>query len=149
MSVPIDDGRCFACGPDNPIGLRLRFEARGEGVGATVTLSDEFQGWQGIAHGGIAMALVDEAMAHAAGRAGHRGVTASVSMRFRNPVPLGEPLELSGRVVWQRRNVLGLEASVSDASGNILIEGSGKFVSQGAISAANDRRNPQPVQDHG
>lgn len=149
MSVPIDDGRCFACGPDNPIGLHLRFEERGDGVGATITLASQFQGWQGIAHGGIAMALLDEAMAHAAGQAGHRGVTASVSMRFRNAVPLGEPLELSGRVVWRRRNVLGLEATVCDASGNILIEGEGKFVSQGAISAATDRRNPQPVQDHG
>ena len=38
---------------------------------------------------------------------------------------------------------------VRDASGAVLIEGEGKFVSQGAIGAANDRRNPQPVQDHG
>lgn len=149
MSVPVDDGRCFACGPDNPIGLRLCFEPHDDGVVATVTLAPEFQGWAGIAHGGIAMALLDEAMAHAAGHAGHRGVTASVSMRFRNPVPLGEPLTLFGRVTWERRNVLGLEAEARNADGVVLIEGEGKFVSQGAISAANDRRNPQPVQDHG
>ena len=148
MSVPIDDGRCFACGPDNPIGLRLRFEPDGEGVHATITLAPEFQGWQDIAHGGIAMALLDEAMAHAAGHAGHRGMTASVNVRFRKAVPIGEKLNLFGKVVWQRRNVLGLEAHISDASGNVLLEGEGKFVSQGDISAVEDFRN-KPQIDHG
>ena len=149
MSVPIDDGRCFACGPDNPIGLRLRFEPENDGVHATITLAADFQGWQGIAHGGIAMALVDEAMAHAAGHAGHRGVTASVNVRFRKPVPLGEKLDVFGKVVWQRRNVLGLEAQLCDASGNVLLEGEGKFVSQGDIRAVNDFRNREPQIDHG
>ena len=147
MSVPIDDGRCFACGPDNPIGLHLHFEPDGEGVRATITLASEFQGWQDIAHGGIGMALLDEGMAHAAGQAGYRGVTASMNVRFRKPVPIGEPLDVFGKVVWQRRNVLGLEAHISDASGTVLLEGEGKFVSQGDVSAVYDRRNPQI--DHG
>lgn len=147
--MPVDDGRCFACGPDNAIGLRLRFEAMDDGVRARVTLAPEFQGWQGIAHGGIAMSLIDEAMAHAAGQAGHRGVTASVRVRFRKAVPLEEPLELIGRVVWSRHKVLGLEATLRDSAGTLLVEGEGKFVSQGPIDAVRDRRNPQPVEDHG
>ena len=61
------------------------------------------------------MALLDEAMAHAAGFAGHRGVTATVNVRFRKPVPLEQPIEVRGRVTWQRRNVLGVEASILDA----------------------------------
>ncbi len=142
MSLPVDDGRCFACGPENPIGLHIRFEPDGEGVRADVRLAPEFQGWSGIAHGGIAMSLLDEAMAHAAGYAGHRGVTASVQVRFRKPVPVGEPLDVRGRVVWQRRNVLGVEASVYDASGTLLLDGEGKFVSMGPLDAVNDRRNP-------
>ena len=143
MSVPVDDGRCFACGPENPIGLRLHFEPGEDGVRAHVTLAPEFQGWRGIAHGGIAMSLLDEAMAHAAGFAGHRGVTASINVRFRKPVPLEEPLDVWGRVVWQRRNVLGVEASVRDASGTLLLDGEGKFVSMGPVDAVADRRNPK------
>ncbi len=142
MSVPIDDGNCFACGPENPIGLRLRFEPADTGVRARVTLAPEFQGWKNIAHGGIAMSLLDEAMAHAAGHAGHRGVTAKMNVRFRKPVPLGEPLELEGKVAWQRRNVLGLEAVLRNAGGVTLAQAEGQFVSMGAIDAANDRRNP-------
>ena len=140
--MPFDDGNCFACGPDNPIGLRLHFEPRDDGVLAHVTLAKEFQGWRDIAHGGIAMSLLDEAMAHAAGHAGHRGVTASVNVRFRKPVPLGQDLEVRGRVAWQRRNVLGVEAFVRDASGTMLVQAEGHFVSMGPLDAANDRRNP-------
>jgi uncharacterized protein (TIGR00369 family) len=141
--MPIDDGRCFACGPENEIGLRLHFEKTGDdAVFARTTLRPEFQGWQGIAHGGIALALIDEAMAHAAGAAGYRGVTASMNARFRKPVPLGVTLEIEGRVKWMRRNVLELEARVTDPSGTVLVEGEGRFVSQGRIEDISDRRNP-------
>lgn len=143
--VPFDDGNCFACGPDNARGMHLRFEraaAGEEGVRAGVTLAPHYQGWRGIAHGGIVMALLDEAMAHAAGYAGHRGVTASVNVRFRRPVPLERPLEVRGRVAWQRRNVLGVEATISDAAGTVLVQSEGHVVSRGALDAAADRRNP-------
>ena len=139
--VPIDDGNCFACGPSNPIGIHLHFDrnADGEGVLARLELAPVYQGWRGIAHGGIVMALLDEAMAYAAGFAGHRGVTAQVSVRFRKPVPLEQPIEVRGRVTWQRRNVLGVEASILDGAGNLLARAEGSFVSRGRLDAADDR----------
>jgi uncharacterized protein (TIGR00369 family) len=138
--VPFDDGNCFACGPANPIGMHVHFDRDDDGsVSAHVTLASHYQGWRGIAHGGIVMALLDEAMAHAAGFAGHRGVTATVDVRFRKPVPLEQPIEARGRVVWQRRNVLGVEASVLDAAGNVLAHAAGRFVSLGSLAAADDR----------
>jgi uncharacterized protein (TIGR00369 family) len=140
VSVPIDDGYCFACGPENPIGLHVHFEPAADGVRAQLTLAPEFQGWKSVAHGGIVMALLDEGMAHAAGYAGHRGMTASANVRFRKPVPVGEPLTVTGKVTWQRRNVLGLEAAIRDASGTTLAEGEGKFVSMGAVDAVDDYR---------
>lgn len=142
--VPFDDGNCFACGPANPIGMHVRFDRAGdsEGVVARVELASVYQGWRGIAHGGIVMALLDEAMAHAAGFAGHRGVTASVSVRFRKPVPLEAPIEVRGRVTWQRRRVIGVEATIFDANGDMLARAEGSFVSRGTLDAADDRRNP-------
>ena len=120
----------------------MRFERQGDGVVAHLQLRPEFQGWKGIAHGGIAIALLDEAMAHAAGAAGHRGMTASLDARFRKPVPLDEPLVVFGRVTGQRRNVLSLEGRVSDAAGHTLVEGTARFVSRGALEEVDDRRNP-------
>ena len=141
-TLPIDDGRCFACGPDNPIGIHLQFERAGEqSVRAHVQLAPEFAGWQGIAHGGIAMALLDEGMAHAAGAAGFRGMTGSLSARFRKPVLIGVPLVLEGEVRWIRRNVLGLWARVAGADGKTLVEGEGHFVVQGRIEDVADRRS--------
>jgi acyl-CoA hydrolase len=107
-----------------------------------VKLAPEYQGWRGIAHGGIVMALLDEAMAHAAGFAGHRGVTASVSVRFRKPVPLEVPIEVRGSVTWRRRNVLGVQAGIFAADGGMLAHAEGSFVSRGRLDAADDRRNP-------
>jgi len=138
--VPFDDGNCFACGPSNPIGMHVHFDRdpAGEGVLAHLELAAIYQGWRGIAHGGIVMALLDEAMAHAAGFAGHRGVTANVNVRFRKPVPLERPIVVRGRVTWQRRNVLGVEASVLDAEGNVLAHAEGSFVSRGRLEAVDD-----------
>ncbi|HEX3671760.1 MAG TPA: PaaI family thioesterase [Candidatus Cybelea sp.] len=142
--VPFDDGNCFACGPDNAIGMHLHFDRAldGEGVVARTELASVYQGWRGIAHGGIVMALLDEAMAHAAGFAGHRGVTASVSVRFKKPVPLEAPIVVRGRVTWQRRRVVGVEATILDSGGDVLARAEGSFVSRGTLDAADDRRNP-------
>jgi acyl-coenzyme A thioesterase PaaI-like protein len=141
-SVPIDDGNCFACGPENPIGLHLEFEPDGEGVIAHANLAQQFQGWRDIAHGGIVICLLDEAMAHAAAAAGHRGVTASMDVRFRNPVPLGSGVVVRGRVLWTRRTVLGVDAEIRDANGGMLAHAEGHFVSKGPLDAVSDRRNP-------
>ena len=122
--------------------MHLHFEADGEGVLCRATLDAKYQGWRGVVHGGIAMALIDEAMAHAAGFAGHRGVTASVNVRFRKPVPVGEPILVRGHVTWHRRNVLGVEAQVLNEAGTVLVQGEGSFVSRGTLDAAADRRNP-------
>lgn len=146
-SIPIDDGNCFACGPENPNGLHLQFKAdsQSDGVCASVVLAPQFQGWSGIAHGGVSIALLDEAMAHAAGAAGHRGMTASMNVRFRKPVPLGEKLDVRGRVAWLRRNVLGLEARVLAPDGTLLVQADGHFVSMGPLEAVDDRRNPRSL----
>jgi len=132
--APVDDGNCFACGPHNADGLHLAFERNPDGsVHATITLDAKFQGWRGIAHGGIVMMLLDEAMAHASGNAGERGMTASMAVRFRKPVPLGVPLTLDGFVRWRRGRVLGLEGRVSGPGGVLLATSEGNFVSAGAM----------------
>jgi uncharacterized protein (TIGR00369 family) len=134
-AVPVDDGRCFACGPYSADGLHLDFVSAGEGtVRAQITLPPRFQGWRGTAHGGIVMTLLDEAMAHACGQIGERGMTASMQLRFRAAVPLGEPLVVTGTVKWRRRAVIALDATVADANGSVLATAEGSFVSAGPLA---------------
>ena len=113
--------------------MHLQFRVEGDGAVAETTLADHFQGWRGVAHGGIVMALIDEAMAYAASAVGWKGVTAECSTRFRRPVPLGSPLVIRGKVAWQRRNVVGVEAEILDADGVVLATGEGKFVGKGRV----------------
>lgn len=130
--MPVDDGRCFACGAENPIGLRLRFaQTRKGSVEAPVFLNADFQGWKGVAHGGITMALLDEAMAHAALSAGFSAVTASMATRFRNAVPLAQALTLTGSVAWIRRHLVSLRAQLHDGNQLLLAEAQGSFVVKG------------------
>ncbi len=136
---PLDDGHCFVCGPHNPIGLHLRFDRDHErgaeyAVKCKLTLASIYQGWHGIAHGGIVMALLDEAMAYAIGEAGFLGMTAGLSVRFRRPVPIDRPIVVRGVVVFHRRGVFGLEGSIEDEHSATLAFGEGKFVSRGALA---------------
>jgi acyl-coenzyme A thioesterase PaaI-like protein len=133
-ALPVDDGRCFVCGPYNAEGLHLHFgpSERG-GVRAEITLPPRFQGWRGTAHGGVVAMLLDEAMAYACLAQGERGMTASMQLRFRSAVPLGEPLVVTGAVKWKRRNVLALEAAVAGRNGAVLASAEGSFVSRGPL----------------
>jgi uncharacterized protein (TIGR00369 family) len=131
---PVDDGACFACGAGNPRGLHLEFEPVGDdGARAVIELDAALQGYRGIAHGGIVMMLLDEVMAHAAGNAGDKVMTAAVAVRFRGPVPLGVPITLAGRVVSRRGKVLKIEGAVRDGAGTLLAAADGSFVRLGPV----------------
>ena len=135
VEIPVDDGRCFACGPHNPDGLHLTFEPDGpDGARSRVTLPPRLQGYRGIAQGGVVMMLLDEIMAHAARFAGERAMTAALQTRFRKPVPIGLELVLRAHVTSRRRNVLYLEATVESPDGVIFATAEGTFVSTGRLS---------------
>jgi uncharacterized protein (TIGR00369 family) len=134
LETPVDDGKCIGCGPDAVVGLKMRFDVNPDkSVESRVSVSDRFQGWRDVVHGGVVALLLDEAMAYAAGAHGVLGVTGDLKMRFRKPVPVGAPLVVRSHVVWQRRGVLGIVASVNDDAGVLLASGEGSFVKRGDV----------------
>jgi uncharacterized protein (TIGR00369 family) len=134
LAAPVDDGRCIGCGKDAPHGLRMVFDVDADGsVESRVTVGASFQGWRDVVHGGVVALLLDEAMAYAAGAAGVIGVTADLKMRFRKPVPVGAELIVRANVLWRRRAVLGIAASVHAADGTLLASGEGGFVKRGDV----------------
>jgi acyl-coenzyme A thioesterase PaaI-like protein len=100
------DNYCFACGCENPIGLRLRFEPIQEGVRAYYTPTREFQGYSNMLHGGIITTLMDEAMAHAVIAKGYLAVTARLEVKFKKPVAMAAPLCLRGRVLLEKGKLI-------------------------------------------
>jgi acyl-coenzyme A thioesterase PaaI-like protein len=95
----------------------------------TLTLDRDFQGWDGIAHGGIIATILDEVMAWSLAATDDWGVTARMSIAFRAPVPIGVPLRAEGRLREQRRRVVettGQLLSVGD--GIVLATANGTYV---------------------
>jgi uncharacterized protein (TIGR00369 family) len=132
MSV-VDDHFCFACGRDNPDGLRLRFEYPVPGRSRAEFVAErKFQGWRGILHGGIVSTLLDEAFAHAYGGPergeGEAAVTAEMTVRFKKPVRIGRRLTLEGRVVGAERRVITCESFLKDEDGTELASAKGKLI---------------------
>ncbi|MBC5799789.1 MAG: PaaI family thioesterase [Candidatus Eremiobacteraeota bacterium] len=131
---PVDDGFYIGCGRHSEVGLHMEFAAADDDcIESRVTIGRTYQGWRGVVHGGIVGLLLDEAMAYAAGARGIVGVTAHLKMRFRRAVPIDAPLLVRGWVLWQRRNVLGVAATVAGGDGTILATGEGRFVARGTL----------------
>jgi acyl-coenzyme A thioesterase PaaI-like protein len=90
------------CGLENPYGLHLRFYEPGPGeVSAEITVPPQYQGYPGVVHGGIVAAMLDEVCGrvHMGGNPPRFMYTARLELRYRQNVPVGEPLRLVGRSV--------------------------------------------------
>lgn len=123
-----EDGWCFVCGQENPVGLRLPWTYEEESARARFRPGREHQGWRGILHGGIIAALLDEAMAQSLRFAGVRGVTASLQIRYRRPVPTQGEFLVVGELLVRRGRLLRLRSRLIGAEGETLAEADGTYV---------------------
>ena len=122
------DHNCFACGGENPIGMRLHIEL-GEGTARTAwTVGDHYVGWSDKAHGGIIATLLDEVMAWAPSSYDSWAVTAEMSVRYRSPASPGEELTAEARVVERRRRIYDVRGEVRGADGRLVAEGRGRYL---------------------
>lgn len=96
---------CFICGRKNPRGLYLTFYDNGKDeVHSYYTVSEAYQGYPGVVHGGIVAAMLDEVVGRVAMIGDHHHFMMSVKLevKYRHPVPTETPLHLIGRVVRLR-----------------------------------------------
>lgn len=119
---------CIVCGRENPAGLGVSYHAAGGRSRAEVTPPGRFQGFDGTLHGGIITGLLDDAMWYAAYSAGMFTMTAELTVRFKKPVPVEQPLRLEGRLVSRRGRLAEMAAELRDGAGEVLAEASAKFL---------------------
>lgn len=120
---------CFACGLENPIGLKMAFYQDDEGrVVAKFTPGDEHQGYPGMVHGGIVTALLDEVLGRVAIAAGRWMVTGRLNIRFRRPISVGETLTIVGEAMNWKKHVLEARGEISLADGQVGAEATGTFL---------------------
>ena len=107
--------------------LTFRLDETGNTVHSAFTPERQHQGYDGVVHGGILAAILDDAMANCLWLRGVHAVTAKMELRYRQPVPVGTPLNICGRLVRERANVALAEGWLSTSTGTRLVEATGTF----------------------
>jgi len=126
----IDDGFCFACGPKNPIGLKLDFifDGKTKTITAEFTPRKEHQGYFNIIHGGIIATLLDEAMVKLAIAMDMPAVTAQMDVRLRKALNVGEKITVSAEILKETRKTLDAYAKAVTSDGILAADATGKLV---------------------
>ncbi len=101
-----DANSCFVCGPENPIGLNLKFRLQDDICLGEFTPSRNHCGFDGMTHGGIIFSVLDDVMANWLFLKGIRGYTAKCDVRFKRPLPTECKVELEGRCLKQRSKLI-------------------------------------------
>jgi uncharacterized protein (TIGR00369 family) len=121
--------RCFACGDLNAQGIRMVIHIEPDRSWSDLVLDSAFQGWEGIAHGGILATLLDEAMAWAIASREAFAMPARMSIDYRRPVSVATPLRVEGRVVEAKRRLIRAAATVVDpATGDVCARAEGVYL---------------------
>ena len=136
LAIEVEPHNCFACGELNEHGIHLDLHVDGERCWTELTLPARFQGWDGIAHGGIVCTILDEVMAWSLVDSDAWGLTARMTVDFKRPVPIGSPIRATGRLVERRRRLLRTDARLIDlATGELLATSEATYV-----AAPDDRK---------
>jgi uncharacterized protein (TIGR00369 family) len=124
--------RCFGCGEANRLGLRLKFftdETDDQHhVVCNARLARRFEGPPGYAHGGIIATLLDEAMSKANRQHGVTAMTRHMEIDYLRPVPLQQPITITGRRISHQGRKHHCEAEIRDHAGKILARGKALFI---------------------
>ena len=120
--------QCFVCGPENDIGLNVRFYWDGAVARAELIAGDRLEGYRGIWHGGILATVLDEAMVKAVLASGRVAMTGEMTVRFRRPIRIGTPLVLTGRVVHSRGRAHRCEAEARGTDGTLFGSATGTYI---------------------
>ena len=110
--------------------MEPRVDAGNREASFDIRLPAEYQGWQGMAHGGIIAALLDEVSAYAAMTVSEPIVTSALNVRYLKPVPVAELITARARVVRQKgrsiftgAELLWHDQVMASAEGRLVVVG--------------------------
>ena len=123
------DRGCFACGVNNPIGLKMEFYSDGQTVFSWLTVSRRLCGWRNIIHGGIITTIMDEAMSWTAHYLIKRLIlTKTIRVQFLHPLYVEKNIRVEGRVALiTREREAELTAEIINDRGKKCAQAAGTF----------------------
>ena len=129
---------CFVCESKNAAGLAIPFfhDTDTSTVFAEFTLDDRFSGAPAYLHGGVTLAILDEAMAWAViAVAGQWAVTHTTSTTFDRPIKVGSTYRVEASIENVEPDRIEAAATVTDQGGRIRARANATFVPLGAVQA--------------
>ena len=112
---------CFACGPDNPIGLQIRFTLNDGIVTAQFTANENHVGYENTVHGGIIFSALDDVMANVLYLQNVKAHTARCEIRYRQALEVGQQVNLKGWIESERRRLVVLKGEMRLAKDDSLV----------------------------
>ncbi len=116
---------CFVCGRSNEHGLHMTFyDDNVDTVKSTLRLGARFEGYPGIAHGGILASILDEVVGRVAmvGDHHHFMMTVNMKVQYRNPVPIGTEIVAVGKAIRMRGRLGKAEGKIYLLDGTVGCE---------------------------
>lgn len=116
---------CFACSPDNPIGLHLQFVDEGELVSCEWEADNNFTGYTHVLHGGIQSTIMDEIASWTIYvKAGTGGLTSGMNLRFRKPCIITKgPIRVTAVIKEITSRIASVDVKLFDHEGLLCSEG--------------------------
>jgi acyl-coenzyme A thioesterase PaaI-like protein len=124
-------GHCLVCGRLNPYGLKLDvFVAPENGLVMIEFIPRSYHvGFEGIVHGGLLTAVMDEAMTWAATWKGKRFcMCGELLVRFRHSARAGDKLRVEALVDFYRHKLIEPSAKLFNEDHQLLATAGGKYI---------------------
>lgn len=134
------ESNCFVCEPRNDAGLRIPFhhDAVNQHVVAEFELDERFSGAPRFVHGGVALAVLDEAMAWATIAVAARfAVTAETTTRFNGLVKIGRRHTVRAWVTANEGRSIETAAEIVRDDGKVCAEARASFTALDLEQATN------------
>lgn len=122
---------CVICGLDNPFGVRAPFYNMEDGsVMTAFQFREEHQSYPGRVHGGLIAAMLDELGLRACWCQSEDtwGVTTSIEVKYRKPVPYAVPLFGRSRVERESSRFLRVSAAILNTAGEVLAQAEVNYI---------------------
>ena len=128
--VRLQKNFCFACGPNNPDGMRLRFtyDEQRDCFVCRFRLDKRYTGPPGHCHGGIIATILDEAMGKVNKLRHVVALTSQITVDYLKPVPLNKPLRVESRELRVKGRTHVNVAEILNGKGEPLARSRGKFI---------------------
>lgn len=119
--------KCFGCGEENRLGLRLNIRTSGDKTECDFTPIAEFQGPPGLTHSGVVAAVLDEVMSQLIYAQLQLAVTRKIEVTYRRPMRIGVTYKFTAEIVKDNRRIIAVRAEARDAEGNQIARARGIF----------------------